>query len=68
MTNLTGGLHFAILKDFILWTCYTEPKIERGGIAMEFVGVICLLALYKYLDSPRAAEPIVIENYNSSAQ
>lgn len=35
---------------------------------MEFVGVICLIALYKYLDSPRAAEPIVIENYNSSAQ
>lgn len=68
MTNLTGGLHFPILKDFILLACYTEPKIKRGRYAMEFVGIICLLALYKYLDSPRAAEPIVIENYNSSAQ
>lgn len=35
---------------------------------MEFVGVICLIALYKYLDSPKTVEPVIIENYQSSAQ
>lgn len=34
---------------------------------MEFLGVICLIALYKYLDSPTRKEPVVIESYNEMA-
>lgn len=30
---------------------------------MELIGVVCLIALYKYLDSPSRLEPIVIESY-----
>ena len=30
---------------------------------MEVIGIVCLLALYKFLDSPSRVEPIVIESY-----
>lgn len=30
---------------------------------MELIGVVCLIALYKFLDSPTRMEPIVIESY-----
>lgn len=30
---------------------------------MELIGVVCLIALYKFLDSPARMEPIVIESY-----
>ncbi len=32
---------------------------------MELIGVVCLLALYKFLDSPSRVEPIVIESYHA---
>lgn len=35
---------------------------------MELIGVVCLLALYKYLDSPSRLEPIVIESYQEMAE
>lgn len=31
---------------------------------MEVLGIVCLIALYKYLDSPTRKEPIVIETYS----
>lgn len=31
---------------------------------MEVIGVVCLLALYKFLDSTSRVEPIIIEGYH----
>ena len=30
---------------------------------MEIFGLICLVALYKFLDSPTPVEPVVVEVY-----
>lgn len=35
---------------------------------MELIGVVCLIALYKYLDSPVRMEPIVIESYQDNLE
>lgn len=35
---------------------------------MELIGVVCLIALYKYLDSPSRLEPIVIETYQATTE
>lgn len=34
---------------------------------MEVIGIVCLLALYKYLDSPSKMDAIVIEDYEDNA-
>lgn len=31
---------------------------------MEIFGFVCLLALYKFLDSPTPVEPVVVEVYH----
>lgn len=38
--------------------------LRRSGVKMEVLGIVCLIALYKYLDSPARKEPIIIESYN----
>lgn len=31
---------------------------------MEIFGLVCLLALYKFLDTPTTVEPVVVEVYH----
>ncbi len=34
---------------------------------MEVIGIVCLLALYKYLDTPSKLDAVVIEDYTENS-
>lgn len=35
---------------------------------MEIFGLVCLLALYKFLDAPATVEPVVVEVYHGATR